>query len=320
MKKVGLICGGFSSEREISLKSSKTILDNISNKYDAKRIIVSSDEWFVEDGDENKIFDLNTMTYDDKKTFDFFIIYLHGDPGENGKIAAFLDIKFAKYINSSPLASSLSFDKWYCNQFLKNFGFEVAKSIYLSKNISVSTEDIVNTLGLPVIVKPTDSGSSFGVSKVDDVVYLDKAIFSAFNEGSSVVIEEFLKGRELTCGVYRLNGEVFTLPIAEIVSHNEFFDYDAKYNGKSDEIIPAKIDDVTSNIISQLTKSIYQRLNLKFIARIDFIFVGDKAYVMEINTTPGFSDASIFPQMVKISGKNLSDFLFELIEYELSYK
>lgn len=317
MKSVGIICGGFSSEKEISMKSSKTILDSISNNYEAKRIVIERDSWFIEDGIEKKLFDLNTLTYDDSVSFDFFIIYSHGEPGENGKIASFLDIKGAKYINSSPLASSLSFDKWYCNQFLNNFGFKVAKSILLNKNSEININDIVSTLGLPVIVKPTDSGSSFGVSKVNLEQDLETAIIEAFNEGSSVVIEEFLKGREITCGVYELDDEVYTLPLAEIISENEILDYEAKYNGKSSDVIPAEVDDKIAHRISEITKSIYKLINLRFIARIDFILVGDEPYVMEINTTPGFSPVSIYPSMIKVSGDNISDFLSKLIEYNL---
>ena len=317
MKSVGIICGGFSSEKEISMKSSKTILDSISNNYEAKRIVIERDSWFIEDGIEKKLFDLNTLTYDDSVSFDFFIIYSHGEPGENGKIASFLDIKGAKYINSSPLASSLSFDKWYCNQFLNNFGFKVAKSILINKNSEINISDIVSTLGLPVIVKPTDSGSSFGVSKVNLEQDLEIAIMESFNEGSSVVIEEFLKGREITCGVYELDDEVYTLPLAEIISENEILDYDAKYNGKSSDVIPAEVDDKIGHRISEITKSIYKLINLRFIARIDFILVGDEPYVMEINTTPGFSPASIYPSMIKVSGDNISDFLSKLIEYNL---
>lgn len=318
MISVGVICGGFSSENEISLKSSKTIVNAISHKYDAKRVIIRKNGWFVEDNGLELDFDLNTMTYSNSEFFDFFIIYSHGDPGENGKIASFLDIKGVKYINSPPLSSSLSFDKWFCNQFLNNFGFKVAKSLVFSKRDKIDSKKIIDNLGLPLIVKPTDSGSSFGVSKVKEDTDLENSMSIAFKEGNSVVIEEFLVGREITCGVYRLNGELFTLPLAEIISHNEFFDFDAKYNGKSTEVIPAEIEDKISSKISDLTKSIYDILNLKFIARIDFIVVDGEPYVMEINTTPGFSSASIFPQMIESSGKDLSSFLTELIEYELS--
>jgi D-alanine-D-alanine ligase len=211
----------------------------------------------------------------------------------------------------------LSFDKWYCNQFLKTFGFKVASSVRLIKDQKYNASEIMEKLGLPVFVKPCDSGSSYGISKVNKSEELTPAINVAFSEGSSLVIESFLKGVEVTCGVYRNNTELVALPLTEIVSENEFFDYDAKYNGKSQEITPARISDENKNKIQASAKEIYELLNLRSIARIDFMLVEDVPYVIEVNTTPGFSDASIVPKMLETANISVGEFWRQILNTEL---
>ena len=246
MKTVGIFCGGFSSEFEISIKSAQTIQDHFPPGYAVVKIIVSKQGWEVETQDGITPFDIQQMSYNvnklDKK-IDLGIVYIHGDPGENGKIQALLDMQGIPYLNSGPLASALSFDKWFCNQFLKSFGIPVAKSLLFTNENEYSIENIEAELGLPVFVKPADSGSSFGISKAKTIEEIEPAMKAAFKEGKTVVVESFLNGTEVTCGVYRGINGVFALPLTEIASDNEFFDYEAKYLGKSQEITPARISE-----------------------------------------------------------------------------
>lgn len=319
MKTIGIICGGFSSEWEISLKSAQTIQDNFPKEFKVVKIVIDRSGWNVIKEDQKLPFDLNTMTFLDEeaKSIDAAIVYVHGDPGENGKIQAFLEMKNIPYINSGPLASALSFDKWYCNQFLKGFDIRVARSLFLTDRKQYSAQKIIDILDLPVFVKPSDSGSSYGISKVKTVEEMDAALDKAFLEGRTVVIESFLDGIEVTCGVYRKKSGVHALPLTEIASDNEFFDYDAKYLGKSQEITPARISDTIKEKVQQQSKYIYELLQLRSIARIDFMIVKDVPYVIEVNTTPGFSPASIVPQMIECDGGTIHDFWKEIIEVEL---
>ena len=320
MKRIGLFCGGFSSEFDISLKSAKTISAHFPKNLDCVLIIVQKDGWEVLIEEKKVTFDLNTASYtiDGRvENIDAALIYTHGDPGENGKIQAYLEMRNIPYINSGVLASALSFDKWYCNQFLKGFGFKVAKSEILTEQTQVSNQALIEELGLPIFVKPADSGSSYGISKVKTAEELTLALELAFKEGKRVVLESFLDGIEVTCGVYRSNKGLVALPLTEIVSETEFFDYEAKYSGKSQEITPARIEDTLRDKVQDNAKRIYDLLGLKAIARIDFMLVGQEPYVIEVNTTPGFSPASIVPQMLAAAGISITDFWQEIIQVEL---
>lgn len=320
MKVVGIFCGGFSSEFEISLKSAQTIQDHFPKNYQTVKIAVAKTGWNALIDGEMYPFDLNTMSYtiNEPVRIDLGIVYVHGDPGENGKIQALLDMHGIPYLNAGSLASSLSFDKWYCNQFLKGFGIPVAKSLVLNHSAQYSANEIVATLGLPVFVKPSDSGSSYGISKVKTEEDLPAALDAAFNEGKTVVIESFLNGIEVTCGVYRRENGLFALPLTEIASENEFFDYEAKYLGKSSEITPARVSEEIREKVQKRATFIYELMNLKSIARIDFMLVDDEPFVIEVNTTPGFSSASIVPQMLATAGIPIHDFWQEIVavEYE----
>ena len=321
MKTIGIFCGGFSSEYEISLKSADTIKKHLPDTYLSYKIIVSKGKWEVEMEQENVPFDLNDCSFfigDTKKIIDAAIVYIHGDPGENGKIQAMLELHGIQYINSGPLASALSFDKWYCNQFLRAFNIPVAKSLFLSKVDQYNPSEIVESLGLPIFIKPSDSGSSYGISKVKIIEDIPKALQFAFNEGRTVIIESFLDGIEVTCGVYRSSNGLVALPLTEIVSENEFFDFEAKYQGKSSEITPARISEDLKLEVQAMAKKIYELLQLKSIARIDFMLVNNQPYVIEVNTTPGFSAASIVPQMLSAAGISLGDFWGDIISIELN--
>ena len=321
MKNVGIICGGFSSEYDISVKSATTIRDNFPDEYKAYLVYLSREGWKVEVGNDTFVLDPINFLADvngESLKIDVAIVYVHGDPGENGKVQAYLEMQQIPYVNSGPLASELSFDKWFCNQFLKGFGVPVADSIYLRYvKEEVDSTRIVEQLGLPVFVKPCDSGSSYGIARVDEEGGIESAIKSAFEEGETVIIESFLDGTEVTCGVYKTKSGIQALPLTEIVTENAFFDFEAKYKGLSDEITPARISEELTLKIQEISKEIYQLMQLRSIARIDYMIVKGVPYVIEVNTTPGFSAESIVPKMIGASGQTIKDFWTDILEAEL---
>ena len=246
------------------------------------------------------------------------IICIHGDPGENGKIQAYLDLIKIPYLNSSAEASSLSFDKYICNQFLNAFGFKTAMSRRLTKGAAYNVEDLVKTLRLPLFIKPTDSGSSYGISKVYETAEIEPAIKNAFKEGEAIIAESFLDGIELTCAVFRSKKGLVALPVTQISTENDFFDFDAKYNGNSKEETPANIGNELTAEIQKTSKEIYEALQLGSVARIDYIVVDGTPNIIEVNTIPGFSQASIVPQMLKCAKISLDAFWLMIIEAELN--
>lgn len=319
MRNVAIICGGLSSEYEISLKSAQTIIDHFPKNYKCHKIVINKEGWWYGEP-ENQIAvdknDFSTNVSGEKLQFDMALIYIHGFPGEDGKMQAYFDMMGIPYLNSNALASELSFDKWFCNQFIKQFQIPVAESfLYIQPN-DHKKENVIQTLGLPLFIKPCDSGSSFGVSKVRNAEEFDKALSYAFEEGESVVAERFLNGREVTCGAYKNLDGVVTLPPTEIVSDNDFFDFAAKYEGKSQEITPAQISQNETDLIQSYTKKIYQILRLRSLARIDFIIVDGQPHLVEVNTTPGFSSASIVPQQLKCAGISITDCFDEILKCE----
>ncbi len=322
MKLVGLFCGGYSSEYEISVKSAKQILATVNSieEIEAYLVYVSRDGWVIDYNGEQINVSQDDLTFhskkDGEKAINLAHVYIHGNPGENGKLQAFFEMKRIPYINSNSLASALSFDKWFCNQFLKSFGINVAESILLTRNKSIDYKSITTKLGLPLFVKPADSGSSYGISKVYSLEDLPSAIEDAFKEGKTVVCESFMNGTEVTCGIYENKSGIIALPCTEIVSETDFFDYEAKYLGKSQEITPARISDELTLTIQALTKEIYQLLQLRSLARVDYMIVNDVPYVIEVNTTPGFSPESIVPKMLEAAGIEKDDFWREIYEFE----
>lgn len=321
MKRIAIICGGYSSEFDISMKSANTILANFPEGYDPFLLELTHEHWTAMYKGERLEFDPWNMNFDfrnEKMSIDAAIIYIHGNPGENGKLQAFLEMKNIPFVNCGALASELSFDKWYCNQFLRGFDIPVAKSLLLHSVKDYNPDYIIETLALPCFVKPSDSGSSFGISKVKTVEELIPALEKAFAEGETVVIESFLNGTEVTCGVYRTKEGLHALPLTEIVSSNDFFDYEAKYLGASQEITPARITSEITEKVQELSRRIYKLLRLRSIIRIDFMIVNDVPYVIEVNTTPGFSPASLVPQMIAYEGNTIRNFWKEILEVELS--
>lgn len=320
MKRIGVICGGFSSEYEISLKSAATIIANFPDDYTPVRIDLNKTNCKADWKGSSYEIDLREKGFrvdSEWIDLDLYLIYTHGNPGENGRLQAMFDMHEIPYVNSGALASELSFDKWYCNQFLKGFGISVAASKLILKGDAIDNSKIVDSLGLPLFVKPCDSGSSYGISRVNKSEDLTVALEKAFNEGNSVVIESFLDGTEVTCGVYQNEKGIHALPLAEIVSENEFFDYEAKYLGKSQEIVPARISEDYTLKVQEIAKRVYGILRLRSIARIDFMIVNGQPHVIEVNTTPGFTEESLVPRMLKHENISLKDFWTGIISYEI---
>ena len=322
MKNAAIICGGYSSEFDISVKSAVNIFNNFPENYTPYLVEITKKGWKVRI--KNQLIDFNSETFvfllDGKEVkIDLSIIYIHGDPGENGKLQSYLDMIDMAYVNSGPLASQLSFDKWFCNQFLKGFGYLVAESIYMTKESQrISNEAIISQLKLPLFVKPCDSGSSYGISKVNHENELTKSIDEAFSEGDSIILEGFLDGTEVTCGVYNSLSGIITLPLSEIVTENDFFDFEAKYKGLSEEITPARISNELTKKVQRITKEVYELLQLKSICRVDFMIVKGEPFIIEINTIPGFSNESIVPKMIQVNGMTTKELWTEILKKELT--
>ena len=322
MKNVGIFCGGYSPEYDISMKSAKVIMDNLPKEdYNAFLVRVDKEGWFVDyQGESAEVSPIDfSFTLQNGKTIkiDLAHIYIHGNPGENGKLQAYFEMKDIPFVNSSALSSQLSFDKWFCNQFLRGFGIKVTNAILLLKTDTYSIDKIGDQLDYPLFVKPADSGSSYGISKVYAKEDLQKAIDGAFAEGNTVVCEAFLKGTEVTCGVYQNKDGAQTLPCVEIVPETDYFDYEAKYMGKSQEIVPARISDKLTKEIQALTVKIYQLLQMRSLARVDFMIVDDVPYVIEVNSTPGFTEESLVPKMLKSAGISIRDFWVGIYKFEI---
>tara|TARA_B100001287_G_scaffold106033_1_gene89220 strand:+ start:1740 stop:2687 length:948 start_codon:yes stop_codon:yes gene_type:complete len=314
MKKVAVIEGGYSSEKAVSIKSAKTVFDNLDrSKFNPTRVLIDENEWTAYDDDGRYSIDKNDFSFTKNGTkhyFEYAFIVIHGTPGEDGKLQGYFDMIDIPYNTSSAAITSLTFQKFHCNQFLKNFGVNVAEAVLIKKGDKINEEEILKKVGLPCFVKPTDGGSSFGVSKVKEANQLLDAINHAFEYGEEVIIEAFISGRELTSGVYLNEDCIQVLPITEIISENEFFDYEAKYNGKSDEVTPADISDKLTTEIKDLTYNIYNTLGMKGIVRMDYIVdKKDNAYLIEINSVPGMSKESIVPQMANFSNIELKNIL-----------
>ena len=318
--RIGIFCGGFSSEAAISMKSANTILQNFPKEHQGLLVEVTREGWFVYDGESKCKLDLNNCSYKlggESVLIEAALVYVHGDPGENGKLQAYFDLINVPVINCSMLSSAISFDKWFCNQFLKNFNIPMADSVIVHKEDAYDENEIIARLGLPFFVKPTDSGSSYGISKVKAASEFAKALTYGFSEGDTLVCEAFMDGIEVTCGTYQLGTEIYTLPLTEIVTDNDFFDYEAKYLGKSKEITPANLQENVANEVAELSKKIYRLLQLKSLARIDFIIVNNRPMLIEVNTTPGFSPASIVPQQLACAGISIASFWSEIIKDRL---
>jgi len=322
-KNIALLAGGYSGEYVISLQTADTIARNLdTDLYNIYKIIIIREEWYYETVEGKKISvdknDFSLVVNGEKINFDAVFIAIHGTPGEDGRIQGYLDMMHLPYTSCNAIVSALTFNKSYCNKVVKAFNVvNIANSVHLIKGDPYSMGPILEQLKLPVFVKPNESGSSLGVSKVKNVENLLPAIEKAFKEDDQVLIEEFIEGRELTIGVYRVNGYLHALPATEIVSKNEFFDYEAKYTpGVTNEITPAHIDDTTREQLESKAMFIYRHLNCRGVVRMDFILQAktNKLFFLEVNTMPGQSENSIVPQQVRASGQTLRQFYDALLE------
>ena len=325
-KKIALITGGYSGEAVISYLSATSIEKNLDNeKWDTYKIDINPAGWnYLAPGGEKFPVDKNDFSITiagNKINFDAVLVSLHGTPGEDGKLQGYFDTLNIPYSTCDTATAALTFNKRYTVAVASFAGMHVAKSVHLFKHIPVTPETILATLTLPVFVKPNNGGSSIGMSKVKQAAELQAALDKAFKEDDQVLVEEFIKGRELTIGVFKTKGEVIALPITEIIAKNEFFDFEAKYQGASEEITPAKIDEAVAEKIRSEARKAYAVFNCKGIVRIDFIYDAEAGvpYMLEINTVPGQSDASLVPQQVVAMGWTLKQFYTALIE-ECFYK
>ena len=320
-KNIAVIMGGYSSEKEISIKSGNVVVHHLDrDKYQVFPIYILPEKWYAKIGTTEISIDKSdfSILYNNKKiTFDCIFNAIHGNPGENGRILAYFDLLNLKYTSAPFYQMALTFSKRDTLSVLKKYDIPVAKSIYLNKGDAINIENIADTLGLPCFVKANCAGSSYGVSKVYKKENLQKAIQYSFTESDEILIESFLDGKEVSVGVIDFNDKIEVLPMTEIVSENDFFDYEAKYLGKSQEITPAPITPSEKEILSKLAAKIYKVLNMKGMTRSDFIFVKDVPHFIEMNTVPGLSEASIIPQQAKHAGYSLKDFFGLAIESSL---
>lgn len=310
--RVAVLTGGKAAELEVSLASAKIVAQHISKeKYQVHTVNISTMPWKVFDQEtEVSTIDLNDFSYTlagEKHFFDVVFMSIHGTPAEDGKIQGYFDLMNTPYTCTGTLASAITFDKDICKQILKDFPLKQAKSILIN-NPNTSIEEISKTLSFPIFVKPNKNGSSYGASKVKTAEEFDAALKNAFKFDNEVLVEEFIDGREMACGVLEKNGELIALPITEIISENEFFDYEAKYKGKSKEITPAEISDAIRDEAQDKAKKMYRILKLKGAVRIDYFLKGNDLYLMEVNTIPGLSAESILPQEARAYGFSLEEF------------
>lgn len=319
-RNIAIVAGGDSSEWVVSMKSADALAEFLNNgRYTLYRVIIRNGEWDTQVDNRKFPIDKNNFsTQIDGHTvrFDYAYITIHGTPGENGILQGYFDLLRIPYSSCGVLASSLTFDKFTCNNFLKSFGFRIAKSMVVATD-AVSPDEVVDTIGLPCFVKPNAGGSSFGITKVKHREEIQPAIRAALAEGSDALIESFIDGREITCGCYKTDATPVVLPLTEAISKNDFFDFEAKYTAsKVEEITPAQLDESVAEDIREMTRKIYQLIGAKGIIRIDYILSGDQPYVIDVNTTPGMTPTSFIPQQVKAAGINITELLTAIVESE----
>jgi len=319
MKTIAIVAGGDSSEYEISVKSATEVAKLLSPKYSTYIIMIRGTNWFWEDRkgryhniDKN---DFTLRTDEQRISFDAVFIAIHGTPGENGLLQGYFDMMKIPYSSCSAFCSAITFNKQACKLYLKEYGIPMANNVILRKENKPDLSSIISKTGLPCFVKPNDSGSSFGVTKVKTKEELPAAIETALKESEEVMIEAFMDGREVACGVVKVKGKAIVLPVTEIISKNEFFDYEAKYTpGKSDEITPADLPANITNQIQDLSSNIYDLLGCKGIVRVDFIIVGEKPFFLEINSIPGMTEESLIPKQAQAAGIDLAELYSMVIE------
>jgi D-alanine-D-alanine ligase len=324
-KKVALVTGGLSGEAQISYKSAVTVNVNLDrSKFEVFQIDINPSGWWYtpENSAPQKVNrdDFSITDGGSKINFDVVLLCIHGTPGEDGKLQGYFDMLGLPYTSCDAATSALTFNKRYTVAVAAFGGISVANSMHLFKHTPVSPENILAKLQLPVFVKPNNGGSSIGMSKVTTADALAPALEKAFKEDNQVLVEEFISGREFTIGVFKTKGTLQVLPITEIETGNEFFDFEAKYQGKSVETTPAFISETMQSQLKAAAKRVYEVLNCRGVVRIDFIYNEQKGlpYMLEVNTVPGQSAASVIPQQVKAMGVSLQDFYTSIVEESLN--
>ena len=322
MLRVAVVAGGYSDESVVSLKSCELIFASLNpEKYDRTRVRILKEGWFAEiDGEKYPISkgDFSFEKNGEKINFDVVFNTIHGTPGEDGYLQAYFEMIGMPYNGCPFYQSALTFNKKDCIAVLSKYGIPHAKSVYINKGENYSEDEIIATVGLPCFVKPNRSGSSLGISKVHKIEEFEAAMQKAFREDTEVLIESFLDGTEVSVGVLNYKGETTVLGITEIVSHTEFFDYDAKYNGLSDEITPARLTPEVEQRVRDIAEKAYNCINMSGFSRSEYIIVNGEPHFIEMNTLPGFSPASIFPQQAAIAGIALEDLMDNEIEFALN--
>ncbi|MCL2597594.1 MAG: D-alanine--D-alanine ligase [Paludibacter sp.] len=319
---IAIVCGGDSKEIEVSFKSAHGLYGFIDkNRYNLFIVKIIGKEWIVEISEGEILYiDKNdfSFTHKGKKTiFNFAYITIHGTPGENGVLQGYFELLRIPYSCCGVLTAALTFDKFACIQYLKGYEIAAAESICFAKGENININFIAQNIDFPCFVKPSAGGSSFGVSKVKSENDLQLAINKAFAEGDKIMIEKFIDGKEFTCGMYRTKDKTVVFPVSEVVPKNDFFDFDAKYNGAVEEITPARISEKLAKEIQKLTEKIYQILDCKGIIRVDYIVdKNNKINLLEVNTTPGMTETSFIPQQIRAARLNITNVLTEIIENE----
>lgn len=325
-RNVAIVAGGSSSEHDVSIRSAQGLYSFMDkDKFNLTIVVLEDNEWFAIVDDKHITIDKNdfSFTLDGRKySFDFAYITIHGVPGESGQLQGYFDMLHIPYSCCGVLAAALTCNKYTCNHYLNALGVDIAPSILIRRsqleNNTTLTEKVLNKIGLPCFIKSNTGGSSYGCSKVKTNKEIIPAIELAFKEGEEVIVEAFMKGTEVTCGAYKTRNSAIAFPLTEIVAHNEYFDYNAKYNGESEEITPARISTETSKRVQDLTLHIYDLIGCKGIIRIDYIILENgQINVMDINTTPGMTAASLVPQQVKAAGLSITNILTDIIEDQL---
>ena len=321
-RNIAIVCGGDSSEHDVSLRSAQGLFSFFDKeRYNVYIVDIKGQDWHVElaDGTTTRI-DRNDFSFveDGKaKLFDYAYITIHGTPGENGLLQGYFDLIGLPYSTSGVLVEAMTFDKFVLNQYLRGYGISVADSLLIRQGYEqlVSDDEIEQRIGMPCFVKPAADGSSFGVSKVKDKDQLAPALRKAMLESDEIMVEQYLEGTEITIGCYKTSEKEVLLPITEVVTKNEFFDYDAKYNGQVEEITPARISEDWARRVREITSHIYDILHCNGIIRIDYIISKDgKIRMLEVNTTPGMTPTSFIPQQVRAAGLSMTDVLTDIIE------
>ena len=325
-RNIAIVCGGDSSEHDVSMRSAQGLYSFFDKeRYNIYVVDVKGQDWHVDlqNGDMAKI-DKNDFSFkmDGKTvTFDYAYITIHGTPGENGLMQAYFELLHIPYSTSGVLVEAMTFDKYVLNNYLRGFGVNVAESVLLRRGEEekYSDEEIEKRIGMPCFVKPAADGSSFGVSKVKNADQLAPALRVAFMESDEVMVESFMKGTEISIGCYKTRDKAVVFPATEVVTSNEFFDYDAKYNGQVQEITPARLSPETTKRVEEETSRIYDILHCNGIIRIDYIISkdadgNDKINMLEINTTPGMTATSFIPQQVRAAGLDIKDVLTDIVE------